>query len=120
MNQVILTNVVNSFIVKNRNTMLYITQLIYVRKGQESKLHEFEAQAIPLLKKYGGKIVQRIRPTQESFIDGEALKPYEVHIVSFESEQNLKEFSQDPKRKEFVHLKEESVSEILMFMGQRA
>jgi len=98
--------------------MIYITQLIYVKPGMEEVFHAFESEAIPLLKEYSGKIIQRIRPTQECFIEGEDLKPYEVHLVSFKSEDDLVAFSKDPRRAGFIHLKEESVSSILMYKGE--
>ncbi|WP_109832370.1 DUF1330 domain-containing protein [Reichenbachiella versicolor] len=99
--------------------MLYITQLIYIKDNCEEAFLEFESKAIPLLQEYGGKVIQRIRPTADSFIEGEELRPYEIHIVSMESKDRLKEFANDPRRQDFIHLKDESVSEILMFMGEK-
>ena len=39
--------------------MIYITQLIYIKKGQEKVFHEFEEIAIPTILKYnhGGLVV---------------------------------------------------------------
>ena len=99
--------------------MIYITQLIYVKQGKESVFQEFENQAIPLMGKYTGKIVQRLRPSSEDFIEGEELKPYEIHIVSFESEEKFQDFLKDDARSKLTHLKEESVDSILMFKGKR-
>ena len=52
--------------------MIYIAQLIYVQPGKEKEFLAFEANVLPLLKEHDGKIVQRIRPTEESFIEGES------------------------------------------------
>ena len=98
--------------------MLYITQLIYIKPGKEGVFHQFESLVIPLMKKYGGQVVQRIRPTPETFVDGEAKKPYEIHIVSFPSEDDLIAYAHDPIRSKMMHFKDESVESILMFRGE--
>jgi len=41
--------------------MIYITQLIYIKDGQESVFHQFEDVAIPLISKYNGRLMLRIR-----------------------------------------------------------
>lgn len=99
--------------------MLYITQLIYIKPGKEKVFQEFENHAIPLMEKYSGKLIQRLRPEASAFVDGEEPKPYEIHVISFDSETKLKEFMKDDTRLEFKHLKEESVESILMFKGER-
>ncbi|WP_422361824.1 DUF1330 domain-containing protein [Reichenbachiella sp.] len=99
--------------------MLYITQLIYVKQGKEDVFQEFENQAIPLMEKYTGKLIQRLRPEVSAYVDGEDQKPYEIHIISFDSEDKLKEFMKDDTRLKFKHLKDESVESILMFKGEK-
>lgn len=99
--------------------MILITQLIYVKPGKESVFLEFEDQAIPLMQEYTGQLIQRVRPRAEDFIDGEASKPYEIHIVSFDSEDKLQAFFLDDRRLLFKHLKDESVQSVLMFKGER-
>ncbi|SMD36754.1 hypothetical protein SAMN04488029_3051 [Reichenbachiella faecimaris] len=99
--------------------MLYITQLIYIKPGKEKVFHEFENHAIPLMEKYTGKLVQRLRPDDAAYVAGEEQKPYEIHIVSFESEEKLQEFFQDETRLQFKHLKDDSVKSILMFRGEK-
>ncbi|PIB37103.1 DUF1330 domain-containing protein [Reichenbachiella sp. 5M10] len=99
--------------------MMYIIQLIYIHQGQEEVFHEFESLAIPLMEKYNGKLIQRIRPGQAAFIAGDDEKPYEVHIVSFDSQDDFDRFKQDDTRKQFLHLKEQSVRSILMVQGTK-
>jgi len=94
--------------------MIYIAQLIYVQPGKEKEFLAFEANVLPLLKEHDGKIVQRIRPTEESFIEGESNKPYEVHVVTFPDSSALKAYSEDPRRTLFLALKEQSIEAILM------
>ncbi len=104
------------YIVYNDN-MIYITQLIYVKDGKEAVFHEFEDFAIPLMEQYKGKMIQRIRPDKKAFISGEADQPYEIHFLSFDSEEDLAAFMKDERRLEFLHLKEESVRGMLLVKG---
>jgi len=99
--------------------MIFLTQLIYLIEGQEETFHEFENTAIPLMKDYGGNIIQRIRPQSESFIEGDAEKPYEIHIISFESETQFQAFLKDPRRQKSKHLKEQSVSKTILVKGHK-
>ena len=99
--------------------MTYITQLIYIREGQEAVFHQFESVAIPIISKYNGRLLLRIRPDENSYIENCIEKPYEVHIVEFESEQGFKNFMQDDERKKFLHLKEQSIKASVLFKGER-
>ena len=100
--------------------MIYITQLIHIIPGKEKEFLEFESHAIPLMEKYTGTIIHRIRPSKESFIDAKTEElPYEIHFISFESEEKLKEFLNDDTRLEFLHLKEASIKTTLLVKGQK-
>lgn len=100
--------------------MIYITQLIFVQKGKESTFHAFEDRAIPLMEKYKGKVLHRIRPTKENFIDSDQAElPYEIHFISFQSEQDLQDFLHDDQRLEFMHLKEASVRSTFLVKGSK-
>jgi len=97
--------------------MIYITQLIYIIPGQEKIFDEFEAVAIPIIAKYNGRLLFRVRPNQASFIGPQLDKPYEVHFVEFDSEQDFENFKQDEERKKFLHLKEQSIKASLLIQG---
>lgn len=99
--------------------MIYLTQLIFVKEGQEAKFLEFEGHAIPLMEKYTGKMLYRMRPEEKAFIDHEGETPYEVHFLSFNSEEDLREFLKDDSRLEFVHLKDKSVKSVLLVKGEK-
>jgi len=100
--------------------MIYFTQLIYVNEGQEAVFHEFEAVAIPLIAKYNGQLLLRVRPTDDAYIDEQLMeKPYEIHFVSFETEEDFRSFSQDESRRQFLHLKEQSVRTAILIQGVR-
>ena len=101
--------------------MLYFTQIIFIHPEKEAVFHEFENLALPILAKYNGRIIYRIRPNNETFIDYNSPeeKPYEIHFLSFDSEQDFQNFAQDNTRKDFLHLKEESISATLLVKGER-
>ena len=55
--------------------MIYITQLIFIKEGQEDIFHQFEDMAIPIILKYNGRLTLRIRPTDDSIIENNIEKP---------------------------------------------
>lgn len=97
--------------------MICFTQLIYIREGQEKIFHEFENVAIPLIAKYNGRLLLRIRPDENSLIEYRIEKPYEVHLVEFDNETDFKDFMQDEERKKFLHLKEQSIKSSVLIQG---
>ena len=99
--------------------MIYITQLIFVKAGKEAQFLEFERHAIPLMAKYNGQVIYRIRPDKEHFIDETKALPYEIHFISFASEQDLANFMKDDSRLAFKHLKDESVKSTILVKGER-
>ncbi len=99
--------------------MIYITQLIYIQQGQEKVFQEFEDVAIPIISKYNGRLLLRVRPHEDSFIENEIEKPYEIHLVEFDNEEDFKNFMHDEERKKFMHLKEQSVKSSVLFKGTR-
>ncbi|MGC3947626.1 MAG: DUF1330 domain-containing protein [Chryseolinea sp.] len=91
--------------------MIYVTQLVYLVPGQEKIFDEFEAVAIPIIAKYNGRLLFRVRPDNKAYIQHMGEKPYEIHLVEFDSEKDLDNFKKDDERKKFVHLKEMSIKE---------
>ena len=99
--------------------MIYLTQLIYIKKGQEDVFHQFEDVAIPAISKYNGRLLLRVRPDRDSIIEEHIGKPYEIHLVEFDSEQDFINFGKDEERKKFLHLKDQSVESILLVKGTK-
>jgi uncharacterized protein (DUF1330 family) len=97
--------------------MIFLTQLLYIKEGKESLFHDFEDIAIPAIGKYNGRLLLRLRPSDNSFIEHHIDKPYEIHLVEFETEQDFQDFSNDETRKQFLHLKEQSVKSVLLIKG---
>ena len=99
--------------------MIYVTQLIYVTEGQENILHQFEDIAIPIISKYNGQLLLRIRPDDTSVVEANIDKPYEVHLVEFAAEDDFKNFMHDEERKQFLHLKEQSIKSVILIKGTK-
>jgi len=97
--------------------MIYITQLIYIIAGQENIFNQFEDIVIPLISKYNGRLLLRVRPNDNSFIERHIDKPYEIHLVDFDTEQDFENFKQDEERKRFLHLKEQSIKASILIQG---
>ena len=97
--------------------MIFLTQLIYIKEGQEKAFHQFEDLAIPAILKYNGRLLLRIRPSGDAFIENGIDKPYEIHLVEFSGEQDFENFKQDEERKRFLHLKEQSIKSVLLIKG---
>lgn len=99
--------------------MIFITQLIYINIGQEQVFDEFERIAIPTILKYNGRLLLRVRPAESAFIENYIDKPYEIHIVEFETQQDFDNFKQDEERKKFLHLKDQSIKTSILIQGTK-
>jgi hypothetical protein len=44
--------------------------------------------------------------------------PYEIHLISFESEEGFEKFMNNDDRKKYVHLKDESVKSVILMKGK--
>jgi hypothetical protein len=99
--------------------MIYITQLIYLIPGKEKIFNEFEDIAIPIISRYNGRLLLRIRPDDNSFIEYHTEKPYEIHLVAFDSEQDFENFKLDKERNKYLHLKEQSIKASILIQGTK-
>jgi uncharacterized protein (DUF1330 family) len=97
--------------------MLYLTQFVYVNDGQERTFQAFEHVALPLISKYRGELLLRMRPNPESIITAGIEVPYEIHVVRFRSEDDFRMFSDDEDRQRVLHLKNASVRSSLLVRG---
>jgi uncharacterized protein (DUF1330 family) len=97
--------------------MIYVTQLIYINKGQEKVFDEFESVAIPIIAKYNGKLLLRIRPDHNTIVESNTENPYEVHLVEFGSDQDFENFKLDKERSKFIHLKQQAIKSALLIKG---
>lgn len=99
--------------------MIYITQLIYIIPGQEDIFHRFEDIVIPIIAKYNGRLLLRVRPGNEAFVAHHIDRPYEIHLAEFDSEQDFDNFMKDEERNKFLHLKVQSIKASVLYKGTR-
>jgi len=99
--------------------MIYITQLIYIAEGEEAVFNQFEDVAIPIISKYNGKLLLRVRTLAENVVEAGIEIPYEVHLISFESSADFEAFKQDEERRKYLHLKEQSIRSVLLIKGEQ-
>lgn len=99
--------------------MICITQLIYIKEGQEELFHEFENLAIPIISKYNGRLTLRMRPNENSIIERNIGVPYEIHLVEFDTEEDFERFKNDEERKSILHMKEASIQYSVLIQGQK-
>lgn len=99
--------------------MIYITQLIYIVDGQETVFDQFEAIAIPAISKYNGRLLFRVRPGEEAYIESTIEKPYEIHLVEFETDNDFSNFMHDEDRRRFLHLKDQSIKSVFLVKGTK-
>jgi uncharacterized protein (DUF1330 family) len=99
--------------------MIFITQLIYILDQQESVFDEFERLAIPIITKYNGRLLFRVRPGQNNFIDCNTDQPYEIHLAEFETDQDFENYMQDEDRKSLLYLKEKSIKSVFFIKGRQ-
>ena len=98
---------------------MYITQLIYIIPGQEEVLDRFEDIAIPIIAKYNGKLLFRVRPDESDYVESKIEKPYEIHLVEFTNEDDFRNFMKDETRNKFLHLKEQSIRSVILIRGEK-
>jgi len=99
--------------------MILITQIIYIKEGAESVFDRFEAIAMPLISKHKGRLLFRMRTTTAEMIEASIPRPYEIHLVEFESEEDLQLFMGDEERKEILHLKERAIGSVILIKGEK-
>ncbi len=99
--------------------MIIYTQLIFIKLGKEKIFHEFEERVLPLLAKYGGELLYRLRPNLSEELVSTLGHPYEIHLVSFKTKKDFEAYRDDPARTNYVKLKNESVEKIMLIEGEK-
>jgi uncharacterized protein (DUF1330 family) len=99
--------------------MIYITNLIYIKENTVETFEEYESIAIPIIARYNGRLLLRIRPENKSVISADMPVPFEIHFVEFASESDFNNFQKDEERKKFLYLKERTIHSNFLVMGQQ-
>ena len=64
-------------------------------------------------------MIYRIRPNENSFISATKELPFEIHFISFNSDEDLNAFMKDDSRLSFIHLKDESIKSTIIVKGRK-
>jgi len=99
--------------------LIYITAFLFINEDEEDLYNQYESVVLPLLESYNGKLIYRIQPADENYIDAEEEKPFEIHFMSFESEDGFNSYLKDKKRLSFNHLKERSIKTSFIVKGEK-
>jgi uncharacterized protein (DUF1330 family) len=94
--------------------MVYITLFIFVKPGEEKVFQAYEDKVLPILEKYSGKLLYRIRPDRDSVIHATDEQPYKIHLVSFASKEDFENYRQDKKRNTYLPLFGQSVKKVIL------
>ncbi|NHA04518.1 DUF1330 domain-containing protein [Mucilaginibacter sp. HC2] len=97
--------------------MLYFTQIVFIRDNKEYEFNLFESYVLPLLHKHGGELIYRVRPTADCVIETSLGNPYEIHIVTFASQQGFDGYLNDEERVKHMQLKENAIEKVLLIAG---
>ena len=97
--------------------MLYYTQILFLKPGQETVFHNFEDQVLPLLQRYQGELIYRVRPAESAVIATAMGYPYEIHLVTFPTKADFEAYRDDPQRRQSMNLKDQSIDRILLIEG---
>jgi uncharacterized protein (DUF1330 family) len=98
--------------------MLYYTQIVFVKEGQEAIFHAFEDQVLPLLERHNGTLLYRVRPDTVSVLTTSLGHPYEIHLVSFSDRADFEAYRDNPERRQHMALKDKSVERIMLVEGK--
>ncbi len=98
--------------------MLYYTQLIFLREGQQAAFHAFEDHVLPLLQRHHGQLLYRVRPGRDNVIETAVEHPYEIHLVAFPARADFEAYRDDPERMQYVPLKDQSVGKVMLIEGK--
>ena len=63
--------------------------------------------------------MDKIRKSQAQELSSHIDKPYEIHLVEFETQQDSDNFMRDEERKKFLHLKNQSIKEAILIQGKK-
>lgn len=98
--------------------MIYYTQILFIKEDQEIPFLAFEDHVLPLLQQHGGELIYRIRPLKQSVVSTTMGYPYELHLVTFPTKSDFQAYRDDPQRRQYLALKNESISRVLLIEGE--
>jgi hypothetical protein len=90
---------------------------LHAHVGQEAGLHEFERQAIAILRQHGGRLEKVVRV--DAGLGGGPV-PSEVHVVWFPSEAAFAAYRADPRLVDLAPLRAQAIASTTILIGHAA
>ena len=90
---------------------------LHAHPGQETRLHEFERQAMVVLREHGGRLEKVIR-IEKSL--GAEPAPHEVHVLWFPSEAHFASYRNDPRLTDLAPLRAQAIKATSVLVGHEA
>src|SRR4051812_27599275 len=76
---------------------LYILVKLWIHSGREAEFEAYERKVARIMARYGGVIERAIRVSREP--DDGSDKPFEVHVLSFPSQDLYDAYQEDAERR---------------------
>lgn len=90
------------------STPVYYLMTIELHAGMADVLRRYEQQAVPVMQRYGGRLVYVFRPVHAAA----STIPDEVHLLVFDSEQGFAAFRADPELHAVRRLRDAAVKRV--------
>jgi uncharacterized protein (DUF1330 family) len=92
---------------------LTIVVLLFVRPGREREFERFEARAVRIMSRYGGRIERRVGfPAAE-----DASTPHEMHVLSFPDRDAFERYRRDPDVQAVANERAEAIRDTVVWYG---
>lgn len=94
------TNNMETIKVLTEKDKIYVTALIYIKEGQQSKFEEYRAKAGAILERHNARIEKVIKPTM--LAQGDMPLPDEIQFVVFDSKESMDAVNNDTDYKKII------------------
>lgn len=98
---------------------IYITLLVFIREGEADRFLQYEDRVLPLLSKYNGELLYRIRPQPSNFVHPTTDdQPFEIHVLTFPNPAAFEDYRQDKERLSYFPLFQKAVRQVILLQSE--
>jgi uncharacterized protein (DUF1330 family) len=95
--------------------MVYLTILIYIKKGKHKTFNQYESKVLPLLKKHNCRLLLRLKANRHTG----SYAPDKIHVISYKSKSDFDKYISDSERKKYSKLLAETVEKTIIIKGRK-
>ncbi len=88
---------------------------LFIHPGQEIRFRQFEAKAVQIMRRYGGRIEKVIRPLESAQA---APLPHEIHILSFPDIERFEAYRADTDLAALAPLRQAAIARTEITIGE--